>query len=278
MNPETPPREQAPQPRKLSGLKLPSAPRDAGGARRIGAATGAGAGGSAGIRDGAKCRCPYCGGLFAWPPEGMRCHACGKAIRPPKGYAPLETAARRERVGEIRKAGDAARKRLGAAPEFRPAKNPGIYIGVIAALVVIGGAVATLSIKKEAEKTKPEPEKITRRELAIYAAALEHYKLDIGGYPSPRADGGLMALVSDPGEPDWHGRYVSGVVNDGWNRPYFYDLSNGVPLLISAGPDKKHNTEDDLRALPEDFAPAPGFIQHDPERKLHRPPPSVRIQ
>ena len=231
------------------------------------------------VRDGVKCRCPYCGGVFTWPPEGMLCPTCAKTIRPPETYSPPGKSVRRERITEIRKSDIASRKKLSAVPNFKAAKTPGFYLGIIAALTVIGAALVGLASKKSIEptRTKLSAEEITRRDMAIFAAALEHYKLDIGNYPNPDLDDGLLALISDPGEPEWRGPYVNTLRADGWNIMYFYNVTNGIPIILSAGADKKFGSADDINAMSESFTPHPDFIPRDPERKRGRPAAPVSI-
>ncbi|MBR1837274.1 MAG: hypothetical protein IJ783_08300, partial [Kiritimatiellae bacterium] len=51
--------------------------------------------------NGKNVRCPYCGGVFTWPPESLRCPECGKTLRPPPDHAPPDMAARREAKEKI---------------------------------------------------------------------------------------------------------------------------------------------------------------------------------
>ena len=59
--------------------------------------------------------------------------------------------------------------------------------------------------------------------------------------------------MNDVGAPDWCGPYIKKLMTDGWSRPFFYDQSNGVPVLLSAGEDGTFLTEDDLSVRPEQF-------------------------
>lgn len=149
---------------------------------------------------------------------------------------------------------------------------------VVVGLAVLGTAVISSSMKSSSvvKRSKKDPVQLTQSDLVVFAMALEHYKMDVGHYPSYR-DGGLLALISDPGETDWHGPYINVIQNDGWRRPYFYDRTNGVPMLMSAGPDRHFSTADDLVAKPEDFTAHPEFIRHDPERKVNRPASGVTL-
>lgn len=60
-------------------------------------------------------------------------------------------------------------------------------------------------------------------QIEMLAGALDHYRLDVGGYPSD--DQGLAALVTKPVDaPRWNGPYLqaSETPLDPWGRPYRY--------------------------------------------------------
>jgi len=230
------------------------------------------------LKEGVNCRCPYCAAIFAWPPEAMTCPVCGRAVRPPEGYAKPGREARRKAVGRIQKAADADRRKIGAMPVFETPKKPGFVLMLVVGLAVLGTAVISTSMKSSSvvKRSKKDPVQLTKSDIAVFAMALKHYEVDVGHYPSYR-DGGLLALISDPGETDWYGPYINVIQNDGWRRPYHYDRTNGVPMLLSAGPDRRFLTDDDIVARPEDFTVNPEFIRHDPVRRIHRPMPSVNL-
>jgi hypothetical protein len=82
-------------------------------------------------------------------------------------------------------------------------------------------------------------------------AALDQYFLDCGHYPGTNA--GLSALISNSGEVGWKGPYLSapgqGQANllvDEWGTQLLYDLRGRSPVVISAGPDRRFGTKDDL--------------------------------
>lgn len=230
------------------------------------------------LREGVKCRCPYCKAHFVWPPEDLKCSACGRVVRPPPGYARPGLDSRRNTVESIQRQADAERRRIGAAPTVSGLKKPGFLLMIVAALAVLGAAVVSLSVKRSpaARRAQHDPVVLTRADLSVFATALEHYRSDVGNYPS-YSDGGLLALISDPGEADWLGPYINVIQNDGWRRPYFYDRTNGVPVLYSAGPDRQYMTADDLYPGTNAFVCHPEFIPGDPERRANRPAPSATI-
>ncbi len=206
------------------------------------------------------------------------CPVCSHAVRPPEGYSKPGKEARRKAIERIQKAADANRRKIGGMPTFDSSKKPGFVLMVVIGLAVLGSAVISTSMKSSSvvKRSKKDPVQLTTSDLAVFAMALKHYQVDIGHYPSYR-DGGLLALISDPGETDWHGPYINVIQNDGWRRPYHYDRTNGVPVLLSAGPDRRFLTADDLVARSEDFTVNPEFIRHDPSRRIHRSMPSVTL-
>jgi general secretion pathway protein G len=120
----------------------------------------------------------------------------------------------------------------------------------------------------------------TTNVLAVAAMALEHYKVDTGHYPSLR-EGGLAALTANPGAPGWNGPYLSGLGNDGWNRPFAYIPAESAgerpPDLRSAGLDRMFETDDDLVAAPGLFRVHPDFVPSRPGETSSPAPVSVVI-
>jgi len=84
----------------------------------------------------------------------------------------------------------------------------------------------------------------------IITVALDTYKGDIGTYPPEGST--LDALVTNAGVRGWAGPYILNcgtgdrLPKDAWGNDFKYSLTNGVPLVISAGPDGKFGTADDL--------------------------------
>ncbi|MBR1608450.1 MAG: type II secretion system protein GspG, partial [Kiritimatiellae bacterium] len=147
-------------------------------------------------------------------------------------------------------------------------------------MLLLGMALAGASQRRDRRTPGRSADRFawTTRAIDTLAMALEHYKTDCGAYPS-REDGGLLALVKDPGADGWAGPYVSSPGNDGWNRPWIYRAPGpeGTPVLYSGGPDKEFGTADDIVAKPEQFRTHPDFIPHDPARlnRAHRSSVSI---
>ena len=207
-----------------------------------------------------SCRCPYCHKDLQWPPEGLRCPACGRTLRPPPGFSPGDAERRREAKEKIAEERDAALRRLGPRASFGGANNKPLLIGATLFLLVLAIALAFASSGQHRSRPELEPYPYTTNALAVYGMALEHFRIDCGRYPV--YEEGLLALLEDPGAPGWSGNYVKKACNDGWNRPFFYDCTNGVPILYSFGPDRKPLTADDLHMTPDQLRPHPDFVPH----------------
>jgi type II secretion system protein G len=80
--------------------------------------------------------------------------------------------------------------------------------------------------------------------------ALQAFDLDMGRYPSAKEGLDILAKNDDGKLPDWKGPYIRFIPKDPWGMDYRY-LNPGKRDkkdfdIISAGPDKKFDTEDDL--------------------------------
>lgn len=80
--------------------------------------------------------------------------------------------------------------------------------------------------------------KTARAQIDSIEKALDHYRLDVGHYPS--TEQGLQALQASPGETRWAGPYLKKAVPpDPWGKPYQYRQpgEHGEFDLFSFGPD-----------------------------------------
>ncbi len=60
-----------------------------------------------------------------------------------------------------------------------------------------------------------------RAQVELFGAALDQYRLDVGGYPT--SSQGLDSLVHNPNAQNWNGPYLKkGVPKDPWGNPYKY--------------------------------------------------------
>ena len=237
--------------------------------------------------DGKRVKCPYCGASFIWPPEELRCPRCARTMRPPPGHAPADMRQRRaakekiaeERDRELRKMSSSALSATAARPGGGGPHARAAALGAAMFMLMLGLLLSAASGRHSRGGGRRALDRgtWTAESLDTLAMALEHYRADCGVYPSGAE--GLSALSTDPGQEGWAGPYASGIGNDGWNRPWFYDLRPDAPspVLSSAGPDGKWRTEDDLSASPEQFRIHPDFVPHDPSRARGTHRSSVRI-
>jgi len=134
-------------------------------------------------------------------------------------------------------------------------RNPKFYVGVILVLAVIGGAVFQATDRAVARRVE-SPVIRAMRNVDVLAEALGRYRFHTGVYPD--REQGLAALVRNPQTvPKWNGPYINQLRRDPWGTPYVYDAtdSNGVPVVLSCGPDKVRGTADDVKPDPARFDP-----------------------
>jgi general secretion pathway protein G len=108
---------------------------------------------------------------------------------------------------------------------------------VLAILALLGGIVGS-QVLRYLGTAKSETARLQMQQIS---AALDLYRLDVGGYPA-QSDG-LKALVERPrNQARWNGPYMKGstVPADPWDRAYVYRSpgQNGQPYeLVSLGAD-----------------------------------------
>lgn len=215
------------------------------------------------VLDGKTIACPYCSEKFVWPPEGLKCPACGKQLRPPAGFGPKDREKRRVAKEKIAEARDRELQKLGDPASLKV--GPTGYLIAIAALVFLGAALVAASKRPPANPRKErDPAVATTNLMDMYAMALEHFRTDLGHYPDPKKELGLASLERNvAGWIEWNGPYMSSakhLFQDGWGEPLIYRVTNGVPVLMSLGPDRKPGTGDELVAPPELFRCHPLFV------------------
>ena len=228
--------------------------------------------------DGKKCSCPYCHATFIWPPQQLACPECKRTMRPPIGYSSGNSPENKEQIlKRIERDRERKLQKLGPRWNFRPGKSPKFLFGVIFLFLILGTAVVSQA-NKATPKNQPSRETLTNQDLEVLAQALVHYKIDVGEFPLAHKDGGLSALVTVPPDAkNWNGPYINGLHMDGWGRPYFYEIVDGKPRLLSRGPDRRLKTEDDISIDVMSVEPHPDFIPFDPETN-DRPIPMSRLR
>src|SRR5262249_46137793 len=92
---------------------------------------------------------------------------------------------------------------------------------LLVVMAIIGLLAGFVAPQYFSQVTKSE-RKTARAQIAELEKALDHFRLDVGRYPS--TEQGLAALESKPAtEPRWQGRYLrKSVPLDPWGKPYVY--------------------------------------------------------
>jgi general secretion pathway protein G len=107
------------------------------------------------------------------------------------------------------------------------------------ALAVAGFATWRARERKEAQAQSQRRESMARRELDLYAKALESFHADFGRYPATTE--GLAALVRQPSTlAGWRGPYIEKDYSvDPWGADYVYQVFNdGASYILSTfGPE-----------------------------------------
>lgn len=87
----------------------------------------------------------------------------------------------------------------------------------------------------------------TMRQLKQLKGAADLYRLDCGAFPSEVP--GLSALMTNPGISNWHGPYMLGkeIPEDSWGNAFWFSALGTNITIISAGPDGKPGTADDIQ-------------------------------
>ncbi|OGV58947.1 MAG: hypothetical protein A2283_01690 [Lentisphaerae bacterium RIFOXYA12_FULL_48_11] len=127
-----------------------------------------------------------------------------------------------------------------------------IALILMAGLIVACVGNCIYRYENELPGTKPYRINIgaTQAQLRAITQALSLYITDCESPPSERM--GLNALLINPGLTNWRGPYLIGAhnifdINDPWGRQFRYRLINSKLEVVSAGPDKKFDTEDDIK-------------------------------
>jgi general secretion pathway protein G len=112
-------------------------------------------------------------------------------------------------------------------------------IELLVVLVILGllGSIVGPRVMKYLSKAKTDS---ARLQIQDFAATLDHYKLELGRYPT--TDEGLKALVEQPSNAEgWNGPYLKKkeVPKDPWGNEYSYRFpgQNGEFDLYSLGAD-----------------------------------------
>ena len=189
---------------------------------------------------------------------GERCRHCGAALLSGRRYcvaclaqAPVASLSPEDRLTELMRETPSTHrpdKTMVFVPELREARlkrerrNRRAFIAAMIGCVVLAvvGFVAWRSHeRKQAQAQSQRRESMARRELDLYAKALETFYADFGRYPTTTE--GLSALVRQPSTlAGWRGPYIEGDYSvDPWGAEYVYQIFNdGTGYILSTyGPE-----------------------------------------
>ena len=143
-----------------------------------------------------------------------------------------------------------------APPRIRSRRRVVLWLAAAAALLVL--VAARLTVRRW-KATRPARVAAARVEVVRLQAAVEAFGQDVGRYPTTNE--GLEALIGKPeGATGWNGPYFDrGIARDPWNNrrlhsrdmwgnPFDYTCWDGKYRIVSAGPDRRAWTADDISA------------------------------
>jgi len=127
-------------------------------------------------------------------------------------------------------------------------RQAGFTLVELLVVMVILGLLASLVLPNFFGQAEKAREKTTKVQISTLASALDAFALDVGRYPDKNE--GLDALVKQPsGLAQWDGPYLKkDVPKDAWGNPYEYKAPQTKTdfEIVSAGPDQKMGSEDDI--------------------------------
>ena len=113
-------------------------------------------------------------------------------------------------------------------------------------VMVIIGLLAALVGPRFFGQEKKARQRAAKGQIALFEAALDNYRLDVGRYPT--TEQGLQALREKPDEVEkWDGPYLKKTVPaDPWGNPFAYESpsEHGDYAIISYGADGSPGGED----------------------------------
>ena len=200
-------------------------------------------------------RCPYCKADIG-PVAKAKCPKCGHVMVVKSKSDSKDRKARRRKIEAIR--ADAERKKLeiaGYAPSIP--RGPKFYLIAIFAFSALLFVALKYSTHRDIGNGNVSN---TSFHINILAEALGRFKFHTGVYPTTEQGLNALTWIETGRIPGYDGPYLMQKVipGDAWETPYKYtgvgdDPGDPLPTLVSAGPDRKFGTEDDIYPDPECF-------------------------
>ena len=194
------------------------------------------------MSEGTEERCGHCGAPLL--PGRRFCVACLAQV-------PGARAESKDRLTELMRETPSTRrpdKTMVFVPELREARlkkerrNKRAFIAAmisVLALAAAGFVIWRTQERKQAQAQSQRRESMARRELDLYARALETFYADFGRYPT--VNEGLASLARQPSTlAGWRGPYIEGDYSvDPWGVEYVYQVINdGKGYILSTyGPE-----------------------------------------
>lgn len=117
-------------------------------------------------------------------------------------------------------------------------------------VVVIIGILMAVAVPQMTGKSQKARVTATRQSLQNIATALQMFEVTAGRFPTTQE--GIVSLVERPSgldQDEWDGPYLKEMPLDAWKQEFVYRSpgeQNEDYDLMSKGPDRQENTEDDL--------------------------------
>jgi general secretion pathway protein G len=195
-------------------------------------------------------RCAYCHNIMGTEIHPV-CKHCGKTAIVPDKFQKVPYSLRRklrDRRWRQARVENFARenKIVGVFNE----KKRSIYMTIRIVFYITGIMLLARSCSTPipTEKVQLSKQQIAAEDMAVLTIALDRFKADCGRYPSTTEN--LVALQVNPDLKEWKGPYLYSFTSDPWKSMYQYIFDTNGFLLFSNGPDRKPQTEDDVKPAP----------------------------
>lgn len=210
------------------------------------------------------------------PPKKITLTRQSDKVRGVRWRSPEERRESKRKIEAIRRAAERERLEHGTRLDLTVLRSPKVTVGILLLLLLVGGALMNAFQRppQPLAKTEPLAQIRARKSVQVVAQAMTLYRVHTGSWPSQRL--GLFALAKDYHVPGWKGPYINWAYKDPWGTPYVYEMPLSPfepPVFFSCGQDERANTNDDIRAMPEDFVCAEGTWKRPEPSESDTPAP-----